>query len=536
MLKNLINLENLYLPHNQISDISVLANCPKLRDLHIGSTQVSDISTLASLTKLSKLFLGGNQITDVSALKNLTELTTLESAHNSISDISSLTGLTLIGSDKSDPDAWWAKSDLDLSYNKVSDITPLVDNTDISGEINLKNNPLNNTALTTHIPALKARGITVEHDEIPADIVTFKDANLEQAIREALEIPTELLKKEDLAGLKELEYGVWPWESDKLLKEEEKIKDLTGLEHCTDLKTLNLRNNQISDVSALANLTNLTSLWLAFNKISDASPLSNLTNLKKLWLEGNQLSDVSPLTNLTNLTKLWLYDNQLTDLGSLTNLTNLTLLHLDINKISDITPLIENTGVSGIIELKNNPLNNTALSTHIPALKAKGITVGHDEAPADIIKMSNTSFEISLRKAIDIPTGILTPVNTSTIVDLDLTNTGIQSLEINQVFQHRNITYLVIVEAIVDLDVDALKAFTNLKSINLTNNPLSANAVLVQIPELESAGITVDLGTSAAAKVELSAEKPAIPASLSATTDITVTVTDVNGNKVKRET
>ena len=42
--------------------------------------------------------------------------------------------------------------------------------------------------------------------------------------------------------------------------------------------------------------------------------------------------------------------------------------------------------------------------------------------------------------------------------------------------------------------------------------------------------VDFDLGTSAAAKVELSAEQASIPASLSATTDITVTVTDVNGN------
>ena len=98
-------------------------------------------------------------------------------------------------------------------------------------------------------------------------------------------------------------------------------------------------------------------------------------------------------------------------------------------------------------------------------------------------------------------------------MDLDLINTGI-----------------------VDLDAEVLKAFTNLKTLNLNNNPLSANAVLVQIPELESAGITIDLGTSAAAKVELSAEHVTIPSSFSATTDITVTITDANGNKVKRET
>ena len=46
----------------------------------------------------------------------------------------------------------------------------------------------------------------------------------------------------------------------------------------------------------------------------------------------------------------------------------------------------------------------------------------------------------------------------------------------------------------------------------------------------------MDLGTSAAAKVELTAEKLSIPASLASATDITVTVTDASGNAVKRET
>ena len=90
--------------------------------------------------------------------------------------------------------------------------------------------------------------------------------------------------------------------------------------------------------------------------------------------------------------------------------------------------------------------------------------------------------------------------------------------------------------AVVDLDVEALKAFPKLKSITLTDNPLSKDAILVQIPELEFSGIKVDLGTSVAARVKLSAEKTELPASLASTTDITVTVADASGNAVKRET
>ena len=63
-------------------------------------------------------------------------------------------------------------------------------------------------------------------------IVLFKDANLEKAIREALGIPTELLRKEDLEQL--TEYLGFKW------TEELSISDLTGIEYCTNLKELQI--------------------------------------------------------------------------------------------------------------------------------------------------------------------------------------------------------------------------------------------------------------------------------------------------------
>ena len=113
------------------------------------------MSSIAKLTKLNWLNLVDNKIEDLSPLTSLTNLTTL-----------------------------W------LSNNQISDITPLLENTDLSGKINLQNNPISNTALTTHIPALRARGISVYHDYIPSDIVTLKDTNLKKAIREDLGIQT----------------------------------------------------------------------------------------------------------------------------------------------------------------------------------------------------------------------------------------------------------------------------------------------------------------------------------------------------------
>ena len=139
---------------------------------------------------------------------------------------------------------------------------------------------------------------------------------------------------------------------------------------------------------------------------------------------------------------------KLTDLSVLRKLTKLERLTLRGNQISDITPIAENAGISGEIHLSNNPLNNTSYASYIPILIERGITVEYNEPPVDMIKMSDSGFETSLRQTINISTEALTPSNTSGLIDLDLTNVGI-----------------------IDLDVEALKAFTNLKTSKPNQQP-----------------------------------------------------------------
>ena len=185
------------------------------------------------------------------------------------------------------------------------------------------------------IPALEARGITVEYD-MPEGLVLLKDANLEKAIRGALGIPTELLKKEDLSILTELVIdGGHP--DNPELTEGEKIQDLTGIQHCYQLQLLNLRNHQISNITPLASLTQLSKLDLSFNQVSDVRSIAKLTKLNWLNLVDNKIEDLSPLTSLINLTTLWLHNNHFSDLSSLSKLTNLISLGLASNKVTDKT-------------------------------------------------------------------------------------------------------------------------------------------------------------------------------------------------------
>ena len=212
-----------------------------------------------------------------------------------------------------------------------------------------------------------------------------------------------------------------------------RVRDLTGIEYATELTVLNLgavfingthiNSNDISDISPLSGLTRLTELYLHRNRIRDISPLSDLTaletldvsanfhisdisplsgmnRLRMLNLYTNEISDLSPLSDLTGLRWLSLSNNLIWDISALSGLTDLRGLALNVNAVSDIShlsgmihmerlniwdcdivdllPLVENAGLRGekdFIDLRDNPLSDVSINTHIPALRERGVRV-----------------------------------------------------------------------------------------------------------------------------------------------------------------
>ncbi len=111
-ISTLSNLNTLYLAKNSISNISDLSNLTKLKILSVKENQISDIAALSGLVNLERLYLSYNSISDISALSDLTKLKTLSLKENQIKDISALSELVNL-------------EQLYLSKNRVSDITSL---------------------------------------------------------------------------------------------------------------------------------------------------------------------------------------------------------------------------------------------------------------------------------------------------------------------------------------------------------------------------------------------------------------------------
>ena len=68
-----INLAELHLRNNQLSDLSPLAGLTKLKWLNISESGVTDLSPLAGLINLEDLDISDNQLSDLSPLSGLTK-------------------------------------------------------------------------------------------------------------------------------------------------------------------------------------------------------------------------------------------------------------------------------------------------------------------------------------------------------------------------------------------------------------------------------------------------------------------------------
>ena len=212
-----------------------------------------------------------------------------------------------------------------------------------------------------------SENVDSETAETPVDI---PDPVLRQAVEEQLSKVGGPVTRGEMATLTSLMV-----EGSPLRLHGNGVRELTGIEHALNLRSLHVGRHAISDLAPLAELTSLTSLYLTRGQIVDVTPLAGLTSLEYLSLFRNGLSDVTSLEKLTSLK--W--------------------LSLAFNQISDLAPLVANKGLGrgDFVRLNANPLSRSSLETHVPALLGRGVDVDHDVLP-EILEID----DIRLREAV----------------------------------------------------------------------------------------------------------------------------------------
>jgi Leucine-rich repeat (LRR) protein len=134
------------------------------------------------------------------------------------------------------------------------------------------------TFRTLAIQAAMVLGVMAAQADIT---VTFTDANLESAVRQALAKPTGVIYDTDMQGLVSLDAC------------DRGIAGLAGLEYAINLTWLELCNNSIGDLAPLAGLASLEHLDLRDNAIGDITALSAIGALTSLKLSNNPLTSIA---------------------------------------------------------------------------------------------------------------------------------------------------------------------------------------------------------------------------------------------------
>ena len=414
-LEKATNLTRLSL-RGSFTDISAVRGLTNLTSLGLDGS-FTDISAVRGLTNLTGLSLRGRyggSFTDISAVRGLTNLTRLSLYYGNFTDISALRGLTKL-------------TTLGLSVNSGLDMTPLSGLTKLT-TLRLEGGSLPNMTPLSGLTKLTTVGF---NSGAPSDLSPL--SSLTQLT--TVEFGAAVSNVSPLSSLTQL----------RTLKIPRGYYMPSGLSSLTQLTTLDLEYLNISDISALRGLTNLTTLNLSNNVITDISALSGLTNLTWLDLSAQRssgfngdvtrscqatgewtgsapsfrtpgITDISALRGLTKLTRLGLEGNSITDISALSGMTKLT--HLSLGATRRITAVIDGTtfGMTAYYSrsgkesyysrlsrlegqvvdcgplrdvLDHNPLNYPSIYTHIPALKARGVTVSFtNRVPSTLTKVS----------------------------------------------------------------------------------------------------------------------------------------------------
>jgi uncharacterized repeat protein (TIGR02543 family) len=136
------NLSTIWLPHNDICDLTPLAGLTSLVDVTLNNNTICSLSPLSGLYNLRWLDVHDSGVLDVSCLAGLDNLELAILRLNEITDVSVFAGMASLRS-------------LDLYGNPIVDMSPLTGCTGLDA-LDLRENPLSDSACAVYIPQVLA--------------------------------------------------------------------------------------------------------------------------------------------------------------------------------------------------------------------------------------------------------------------------------------------------------------------------------------------------------------------------------------------
>ena len=275
---------------------------------HINKDFKGEEITVGMMEQFTSLSLPWKNIFSLKGLEYAVNLKSLNLSNNFIEDITPLEKLVEL-------------EDLNLTNNKIKDPKSLVKLTKLR-QLVLRKNLMNNLDFLND---LKVESLDISMNSVLKDYIPNN-------------LKLENLRSLNLSGigLDNISFLKNAGKLERLVAEENAIKDLTPLAELKTLRTLYLDRNNISDITALKDLASLEELLLYKNNIENVAALKDKKYLYRLMLNDNLgLKNIDALKDVPNISSIDISNTSVTDISALKDAKYLYYIALKDTKISD---------------------------------------------------------------------------------------------------------------------------------------------------------------------------------------------------------
>ena len=292
----------------EFDDLNLKAALIEYYKFHINKDFKGEEITVGMMEQFTSLSLPWKNIFSLKGLEYAVNLKSLNLSNNFIEDITPLEKLVEL-------------EDLNLTNNKIKDPKSLAKLTKLR-QLVLRKNLMNNLDFLND---LKVESLDISMNSVLKDYIPNN-------------LKLENLRSLNLSGigLDNISFLKNAGKLERLVAEENAIKDLTPLAELKTLRTLYLDRNNISDITALKDLASLEELLLYKNNIENVAALKDKKYLYRLMLNDNLgLKNIDALKDVPNISSIDISNTSVTDISALKDAKYLYYIALKDTKISD---------------------------------------------------------------------------------------------------------------------------------------------------------------------------------------------------------
>lgn len=335
MLENLIafgRVEGNVSKDDKLSSIRALQLCVKLKEVSISHTQISTLEPLRSCVELTSLNISDSRVDSLEPLVRIF--------------VQRKERLLKYQQEEAEGSAGVAGS----SDSQRQSEDPSRSASPDAGEMDLESDSGSSVA---------ASGWTsgIDWDPVPA-----RDLDEDQCVPSLVDIRACMCVK--LANISDLQHCV---NLRFLDLAHTCVQELSAIGTCVNLRKLYLRNTGVESISALATCVELRTLDLAGTKVNSVESLRKMVKIMKLDLSSTNVSSIDPLRTLTNIRKLTLSGCPIESIQPVQLFEKLVKLDISKTRVVDLKPT---EGLSRLFFLicTNCPVEDIRVASTLPSL------------------------------------------------------------------------------------------------------------------------------------------------------------------------